>query len=221
MVRTASAVGLSALTAFVACGEGVMSLMRGHMDPSNAKHKREGESARDAPRLCAFRPPSDLTPQPWQPWCNPEFGQPPRRGPDDLWLQLSGGWVIRTHRVLCGGDDLRHQRRDQLRWLVSYAQPSRDVRGYLQGRWRALELWQGLRSGDQDLNSHHGGQRRINLSGDRSQIHRHGDLLRVLHPRECRVLWHLRRPSIREEHLQERSLTDRRATLEAFHLEVQ
>eukprot|EP00435_Cladocopium_sp_Y103_P074332 s9_g48.t1 len=150
MVRTASAVGLSALTAFVACGEGVMNLMRGKKDPSNAGHKsightvnptgrapedldtesrcqrenepwpdvgaredepasapvvRENEPTRDSSpslngyRLCAFRPRSESTPQPWQPWSNPEFGQPPHRGPDDLWLQLSGGWVIRTHRT--------------------------------------------------------------------------------------------------------------------------
>ena len=47
------------------------------------------------PRLCAVRAGQTFGPQPWE---APEFGQPPHRGPDDLWLQISGGWVVRVHR---------------------------------------------------------------------------------------------------------------------------
>eukprot|EP00435_Cladocopium_sp_Y103_P011952 s4008_g3.t1 len=58
-----------------------------HLSPSGSRR----------PRLCAMRGSPTFGPMPWT---APEFNQPPRAANEDIWIQITGGWVVRVHRSL-------------------------------------------------------------------------------------------------------------------------
>ena len=97
MVRVAATLGLSAITAVLNCGIGFQGCEAAD-NPTLKDHPAEQISSEGlAPRLCALRAPRPE--EPTVPWDDPQFQTLPI-GAKDRWMQLRGGWWVKSHAKL-------------------------------------------------------------------------------------------------------------------------
>ena len=97
MVRVAATLGLSAITAVMECGMGLQKSdplegMAPKADPGGIPM-----NSTPAPRLCALRAVREGDRE--APWDAPEFQTLPM-GAKDRWMQLRGGWWVKSHAKL-------------------------------------------------------------------------------------------------------------------------
>ena len=119
LVKTAGAVSLSALTAWMCCVEGLASMAKpveekkeprpaqeqekrprenepGPTNPTESTHDCSLTGSLTVPRLCAFRGQAMAGGPMDGPWNGAEFQGVPT-GSNDRWRNLPGGWWVRVH----------------------------------------------------------------------------------------------------------------------------
>jgi hypothetical protein len=119
VTKVAGAVGIAALTAFLACGKEMIKFVRRRENSKPTEYKTIGptttletegkdpepipgsynsqEGSLGAPKLRIVRANPTLGPQPW---ISNDFMKPPYPSNDDVWIQVAGGWAVRIYRIL-------------------------------------------------------------------------------------------------------------------------